>query len=139
SFVTPICGVFIALGAGVTIDANQILDNGPQTGTLTPPQPGPRAGIWLDRVITPVISLDFSLSSYRREPPALPAARVNDTLVLSPMGPAVHIFARGAVMVEANQFTSLSLDPHSSFAAGGIPAGVAVWIGKVGVSAEFLQ
>jgi hypothetical protein len=139
SFVTPICGIFIAMGAGVTIDANQILDNGPQTGTLNPPQPGPRGGIWLDRAITPVISLDFSLSSYLPEPPALPAASVHDNLVSSPMGPALHIFARGAVMVEANQFTSLTLDPQSSFGAGGIPAGLAVWIGNVGVSAEWPQ
>ncbi len=137
SFVTPICGIFIALGAAIVIDGNQILNNGPLAATQTPPQAGPRAGIWLDRATTPAIGLDFDFHAMRGGQQGFPAARISDNIVISPMGPALHIAARGAVMVEANQLTTLSLDPQNSVAAGGVPLGLAVWILDAGKPVEF--
>lgn len=139
SFVTPVCGVFIAIGAGIVIEGNQIVNNGPLISTQTPPLVGPRAGVWIDRATTPAIDRNFSLRAVRGEQQGIPAVRISDNVILSPMGPALHILARGAVMVEANQLTSLSFDPQDSLAGGGIPLGMAVWILDTGLPVEFAR
>ena len=107
----PICGVFVLYGAGVAIDGNRILRNGMTAATDDQlPRPGRRGGIVLafararadEQLDVALGQLEFS----GRRQDGVPAARVQDNIVVAQQGRALEILALGPVSVVANQLTA---------------------------------
>ncbi len=111
----PICGIFILHGEGIDINRNRILDNGPQRAlalggtdfgsSSAPPKVGRRGGINIGYALAPTSSL-FLAGARFSVTNGIPAVRIHDNIVTTPIGQALSLMALGAVSVEGNQFTS---------------------------------
>lgn len=151
SFVDPICGVFVFRGAGLLFEQNEIVDNGPLTNAQSLPTPGPRGGIVIEATRTPMVTVETIVDATGRKSSGyphdgFPALRVSDNVVISPMGPALQVFARGLVDVSDNQLTSQGVEiRNASSPAGGFLGalaalgGVTVRIFNLGLSYEIVD
>jgi hypothetical protein len=137
----PICGIFVLHGEGVDICRNRLLNNGPRftgdpAGGVAQPQRGRRGGINIAYAISPTVSLLPGNEGVAVQN-GVPAARIHDNIVSTPLGQALSLVAFGAVSVEGNQFTTRGVvqgfESPSFFAS-------TVYILNLGVSAElYLQ
>lgn len=116
NFLQPVCGVYAQAAAGLLIDGNEISNNGHLTNTTAQPSPGPRAGIFVAQAISPMITPAVPGSPVQAQD-GYPALRVSDNVVVSPMGPALHVLALGDVQVEANELTSEAVEVAAAGAA----------------------
>ena len=116
NFLQPVCGVYAQAAAGLLIDGNEIANNGHLTNTTAQPSPGPRAGIFVALAIAPMITPAVAGTPAQAQD-GYPAVRVNDKMVVSPMGPALHVLALGVVQVEANELTSEAVEVAAPGAA----------------------
>lgn len=102
----PICGIFILHGEGVDISNNRILNNGAKTDEPSKgAKPGPRGGINILYTVAPTLPLTILDIELPRQD-GVPAARIHDNIVTTPLGRALSIIALGPVSVVGNQFTS---------------------------------
>jgi hypothetical protein len=106
----PICGVYLYFGFQVTLEGNEIRDNGPQTPSEKPPAPGPRAGVWLGLVSTPLTDQPGDQMGMFAE--GRPALLMTSNIVVSPIGPALHAVVRGQTLVADNELTSRGIEPR---------------------------
>jgi hypothetical protein len=133
----PVCGIYILHGEGIDIFDNRILNNGASsTNPTSEAKRGPRGGIHIAYAVAPVVNIELAVSFGLKVPRqnGVPAARIHDNIVTSPLGRALAITALGPVSVVGNQFTSRGMvlkgsDP--SFLAA------AVSIINLGISNEF--
>jgi len=133
----PVCGIYVLHGEGIDIFNNRILNNG-ATSTQPPAKAksGPRGGIHIAYAVAPVVNIQliiapkFEISRQN----GVPAARIHDNIVTSPLGRALSIIALGPVSVVGNQFTTrgtvLKLSDPTFLAA-------TVAIVNLGISNEF--
>jgi hypothetical protein len=137
SFIFPICGFYAQFGLGLVIEGNQIERNGPLGTPLVAPGPGPRAGIYLNFVMTPLDrrTADSAATSFET---GFPAFRIANNLIVSPMGPAIFALGMGSFLVEANDLASHATDP-SILAGGTAFAGATVWIANLGKAIELVS
>lgn len=140
----PTCGIFVLYAKGITIEGNRILYNGGtryRIGDSKRLMPGNRGGIVIlfaapeVAKVTVAESRDVRTEIARQD--GVPAARIQDNIVVSPEGRALKLVAIGPVSVQGNQFTSFgsnSLKPKSDpiDAMGG----AVVAINNLGVSNE---
>lgn len=115
SHLMPVCGIYVLHGEGIEISRNRILNNGandgqPSRGAL----PGPRGGIVISYGIAPRLPFiprqTFSIPAQN----GVPAVKVHDNCVSSPLGQALALIALGPVSVVGNQFTTLGLVQENS-------------------------
>lgn len=111
SSLDPVCGVFVLHGAGIAIDGNRILHNGlPAADDDQRPRAGRRGGIVLAFARARAVEqlsvelLDNDFTGLRQD--GVPAARVQDNVVVAFQGRALEILALGPVSVEGNQLTA---------------------------------
>jgi hypothetical protein len=129
SFIDPVCGVFVGLGRGLSIEGNVIADNGPLVETNQQPTAGLRGGFVVLLARTPLSdSTQPSSSSAQRD--GFPAARIAGNTVIAPLGRALLLGALGLVSVHGNALTSQGV------AQDDIVPGAAVTIIDLGVSYE---
>jgi hypothetical protein len=96
-----VCGIYVLHGEDITVENNQITDNGHRVpGTAFA---GHRAGIALQLVGRP-------LRGTPATDPSQPAARVRGNTVLQPAGRALQIYGIGPIYVEGNVLVSQGLD-----------------------------
>jgi hypothetical protein len=100
----PVCGVYVLHGENITVENNQIQDNGRRVeGTALA---GHRAGIALQLVGRPL----FTFRDHdTRLDLSQPAARVRGNTVLQPAGRALQIHGTGPIFVEGNVLVSEGL------------------------------
>src|SRR5262249_44114932 len=131
SFIDPVCGVFVCLGAGLRVESNLIADNGPLVATNQQPTAGLRGGTVVLLTRTPLSSAAQTAAeatiAFPRD--GFPAARIAGNTVIAPFGRALTLGALGLVSVEGNELTSLGV-------AGDENLGAAVTILDLGVSYE---
>jgi uncharacterized Zn-binding protein involved in type VI secretion len=152
SFVDPICGLYVHAGAGLIVEQNEITDNGPWSNAQKLPTPGPRGGIFIEQARTPVIKLEGSTDATIANLPSFPhdgfpALRASDNVVISPVGQALHVVARGSISVQDNQLTSQGVLIRNAVTPGGagsadplaILGGAVVRIINLGVSSEVVD
>jgi hypothetical protein len=99
----PVCGVYVLHGENITVENNQIQDNGrrvPGTGLA-----GHRAGIALQLVGRKLFASDTAGAPDLSQP----AARVRGNTVLQPAGRALQIHGTGPIFVEGNVLVSEGL------------------------------
>lgn len=152
SFIDPICGVFVFRGAGLIFEQNEIVDNGVIAVVQSLPTPGPRGGIVIEETRTPMVAVESivdpatGVKSSGFPHDGFPALRVTDNVVISPMGPALQVLARGFVEVADNQLTSHGVETRNAAAADSSPlAALAAWGGvtvrilNLGISYEIVD
>lgn len=109
-FLQPVCGIFVLLAEGVEISRNRILNNGARSDqelTNKSVKNGLRGGIYIVRAIAPAAfaGTGMFLSS------GFPAAKIQENIVMAPLGRSLTLIANGEVSVVGNQFTSLGIAP----------------------------
>jgi hypothetical protein len=136
----PVCGFFALHVEGADLSRNRILDNGAtSTESLTPTlKRGQRGGIVIMYALAPTEEIALpplgNLPKTAPDQNGVPAARIHDNIVSTPVGQALFLNALGAVSVLNNQFTTRGVVP------GGISTGFiasTVWIINLGFSDEF--
>ena len=103
----PICGIFVLHGEGLEISRNRILNNGADDGSS--PQfahAGPRGGIYIVYGIAPRVPIIPKQQIHIPAQNGVPAIKVHENIVSSPLGQALALVALGPVSVVGNQFTS---------------------------------
>ncbi len=140
----PICGIFILHGVGVDICRNHIVNNGPVSaitdiGLLAGGQPmrGRRGGINIVYALAPTFSLVPGNEGLGVQG-GVPAARIHDNVVTTPLGQALSLVVLGPASIEGNQFTTRGvvqgLEPFSpSFLAA------TIYIFNLGLTTELLS
>lgn len=121
----PICGIYVLHGEGIEISRNRIRNNGAKDGTSdSDALPGARGGIFVSYAIAPRLPFEGFQASHEFSIPAqngVPAIKIHNNSVSSPLGQALALVALGPVSVIGNQFTSLgllsSLNSSSTWAA----------------------
>ena len=111
---SPICGVFILHGEGIDLSRNRIVNNGAATiEPVSGARRGQRGGIVIRYALPP--SIIIALSATRSAPMqnGVPAARLHDNIISTPLGRALTLYAVGPVSVESNQLTSQGIPPFS--------------------------
>jgi hypothetical protein len=110
-FTQPLCGIFILHGEGIDITDNRIRNNGAKTGEpMAAAKDGARGGIVVVFAIAPAIPTNVSFLGVSL-PGApvqngVPALRVHDNIVSTPVGQALSAVALGPVSVHANSLTT---------------------------------
>jgi hypothetical protein len=106
----PVCGVFVAHGEGIDISRNRILNNGSRQ---IEQRNGPCGGVFIALAVAPVtapgLTKQSAIARFRPLPPeatGVPALRLEENIVSSPVGRALTVIALGPVSVADNQFTS---------------------------------
>lgn len=120
----PVCGIYVGRGENITIENNQITDNGrraPGNG-----HDGHRAGI----------ALQYVGRHDGQEDLSQPAARIRGNIVHQPAGRALQLYGLGPFFIEANVFVSEGLDKP----AGGPPVMSAhcIEVLNIGISPELI-
>lgn len=128
SFIDPICGVYILLARGFIAENNQILDNGPATQTNKQPTAGPRGGIFIAFASTPLSGVEET-----GERTGFPATKITANTILSPLGRALTLIAKGLVSVSDNELTSRGVE------AGLGIIGAAVFVLNLGLTYEIAE
>jgi len=105
----PICGIFVLHGDGIEISRNRILNNGAERGEASAKNahPGARGGIYIVFAVAPRVPTQPK--SQGKVAPAqigVPAAKIHDNIVSSPLGQALILAALGPVSVLGNQLTT---------------------------------
>jgi hypothetical protein len=129
-----VCGLFVALGRGLGITANQIRNNGTAPTANRPMRSGRRGGI---------VCTSYAPAS---PPRRAAAAIIADNVVTCPWGPALVLLARGRVAVHGNTLSATGVTyPRGdllesivtgAFALDFAAGGSAVWIADVGASRD---
>lgn len=132
----PVCGIYVLHGEGIDIFDNRILNNGAKTDQPAQnARPGPRGGIFIAYAVAPTEEIEIVLldMEFPRQN-GIPAARIHDNIVSTPLGQALCLTALGPVSVVGNQFTSrgmvLKFSSPTFWAAS-------VFIMNLGISNEF--
>jgi hypothetical protein len=136
---SPVCGVFVLHGEGIDLSRNRIVNNGAATTEpVSGARRGQRGGIVVRYALPPSIAIDLTATRAGRMQNGVPAARLHDNIVSTPLGRALTVYAVGPVSVESNQLTSQGIPP-SSVDWTGLMAGT-VLIMNLGFSNElYLQ
>jgi hypothetical protein len=111
NYFLPICGIFVLHGEGIEISRNLILNNGANTG-LRPDKgalPGARGGIYISYGIAPRLPVIPRVEIQIPAQNGVPAVKIHNNIVSSPLGQALAMVALGPVSVVENQFTSLGV------------------------------
>jgi hypothetical protein len=136
----PVCGLFALHVEGADLSRNRILENGITTSESLAQKPkrGQRGGIIIMYALAPTQEVATPALIIVRKPPpdqiGIPAARIHDNIVTSPLGQSVFLNALGAVSVLNNQFTTRGV------VQGEISTGFfasTIWIINLGFSDEF--
>jgi hypothetical protein len=136
----PICGIYIMSGDKLEISRNRILNNGPAENLGLPPgsanpfptRLGTRGGIFIAS-LTKADILDVFLSEGIRN--GLPAAKIQDNIVVQPLGQALFVIALGPVSVLGNNFTTQDQDITNELSINA----ATVYILNLGVSNDQLR
>jgi hypothetical protein len=140
SSLFPVCGIFILQGEKIDIASNHILNNGPAKGASDRSAlPGNRGGIVIRSSFkpeTPKYSITTNNNAASRLLfDASPSVKINDNVVVQPLGHSLFLVAFGPVTVTGNQFTSQGVferNVYSLLAAN-------VFILNLGVSKDLLN
>jgi len=111
NYFLPICGIYVLHGEGIEISRNCILNNGANTG-FRPDKgafPGARGGIFISYGIAPRLPVIPRVDVQIPAQNGVPAVKIHDNIVSTPLGQAMAMVALGPVSVVGNQFTSLGL------------------------------
>ncbi len=119
SRIDPVCGIFVLAGEGIDISRNTIVNNGARTQEpVDSARRGQRGGIIIRHATAPMLeppaSTDPALPLQRAVQTGRPALRVHDNVVVTPMGRALSVSARGPVSVVGNQFASQAVTPFQT-------------------------
>jgi Family of unknown function (DUF6519) len=110
NYLMPICGIFVLHGEGIEICRNRIRNNGANNGEPTQnAHPGPRGGIYIVFGIAPRLPIIPQQKLHIPAQNGVPAIKVHDNVVSSPLGQALAMAALGPVSVVGNQLTSLGV------------------------------
>lgn len=124
---SPSCGVFVHTCQGLGITDNEILDNGSaQAGKGKTYQ----AGIVAHFVLEGGGSLPGKLGAAAQVGAAvtgMPAARIQDNVVVCPKGQALIVGALGPVSVIGNSLTSLDVQPQPRLPQADYGSAVFIW------------
>jgi hypothetical protein len=109
----PICGLFITMATGVTIEGNRLRHNGMVAVAQQPLKLGNRGGILIRfaRAPSEPLTIQFlsqELSGQRQD--GMPASVLRDNVVVAREGRALFLVALGPVSVNHNQFTAHGSD-----------------------------
>lgn len=112
----PVCGIFVLHAEGLDISRNRIVNNGARPAkSVRKFKPGRRGGINIVYGIAPQQQISRQLVEKQtfRIPFAngVPAVRIHDNIVSTPLGQALSLAALGPVSVIGNQFTTLDIVP----------------------------
>src|SRR6185369_5429857 len=111
----PICGIFVLHGDGIEISRNRIFNNGADRGDASAKNahPGARGGIYIVFAVAPRVPV-LSKSQGKVAPAQIgvPAAKIHDNIVSSPLGQALIMAALGPVSVLGNQLTTHGVIPR---------------------------
>ncbi len=107
----PICGIFVLHGEGIEISRNRISNNGADNGVPAEKGalPGARGGIYVSYGIAPRLPFVPMQKVAIPAQNGVPAVKIHDNCVSSPLGQALAMVALGPVSVIGNQFTSLGV------------------------------
>jgi hypothetical protein len=125
---TPVCGIYVLHGEGISISDNSIIDNGRRASADAPT--GSRSGIHIAVATAPSEALSAAILESQR-PLGAPAAVVHNNTVVHPLGRALYLVGAGPMAITDNRLTSRAV-PRSQ----GLDAGAAVLILNVGQSLE---
>ena len=105
----PICGIFVLHGEGVEISRNRILNNGAAgREPASSAHPGARGGIYIVFAVAPRVPLVPQLQIIPAQI-GVPAIKIHDNIVSSPLGQALNMTVLGPVSVLGNQLTTHAL------------------------------
>jgi hypothetical protein len=136
----PVCGFFALHVEGADLSRNRIRDNGSTNSESlnVTPKRGQRGGIVIMYALAPTQEIALpalgNLPTTAADQNGVPAARIHDNIVSTPLGQALLLNALGAVSVLNNQFTTRGVVP------GGTSTGFVastIWIINLGFSDEF--
>lgn len=103
NYIEPICGIFVLHGEGIDISENRILNNGAKTSQPdSEAKRGQRGGINVVFGIAPTTDITQNIPRQN----GIPAIKIHNNIVSTPLGQALSITALGPVSVIGNQFTS---------------------------------
>jgi uncharacterized protein DUF6519 len=136
----PVCGFFALHVEGAELSRNRILDNGAAAGggaAAGTPKRGARGGIVINYALAPTREIDIAATDASTakvpEQGGVPAAKIHNNIVTTPLGQALSINALGPVSVLNNQFTTQGVVSVNST---GFVAST-IWILNLGFSSEF--
>ncbi|MCP4157310.1 MAG: right-handed parallel beta-helix repeat-containing protein [bacterium] len=106
----PTCGIYVLHGEGIDIFNNRIINNGSKDGSGT----GPKGGIRIAYAVAPTDWITLAGKQAPRQD-GVPAVRVQNNIVTTPVDRALSINALGPVSILGNQFTSRGVAGSSAF------------------------
>jgi hypothetical protein len=143
-FVQPVCGIFVLHGVGVDIADNRIRNNGWRTEEgLGQAKKGLRGGIIIVYAVAPtdLVGLTILGNTLWGMPVqnGVPALRVHDNVVNTPLGRALSVVALGPVSVQGNALGTKGVEPALDNISSDLIAAT-VFIFDLGLSDEiYLQ
>jgi hypothetical protein len=136
----PVCGFFALHVEGADLSRNRILNNGitDSESLKQTPKRGQRGGIVIMYALAPTEEIALpALGNLPKTAPdqnGVPAARIHDNIVTTPLGQALFLNALGAVSVLNNQFTTRGV-VQKEISTGFFAS--TIWIINLGFSDEF--
>jgi hypothetical protein len=143
-FVQPVCGIFLLHGVGVDISDNRIRNNGARTEQgVAQAKKGLRGGIIIVYAVVPTDMVPLSIlgNTIWGMPVqnGVPALRVHDNIVNTPLGRALSVVALGPVSVQGNALGTKGVEPALDNLSSDLIAAT-VFIFDLGLSDEiYLQ
>lgn len=102
----PVCGIFVVRCEGIVVDHNRILENGSRGAANATPKPGNRGGIVILNARPRTMTLLLEREGEATRQDGVPAVRVHDNIVVTPIGEALAVRGVGPISVQSNHFTS---------------------------------
>jgi hypothetical protein len=143
-FVQPVCGIFVLHGVGIDISGNRIRNNGWRTEDgVGQTKKGLRGGIIIVYAVVPtdLVPLTILGNTIWGMPVqnGVPALRVHDNIVNTPLGRALSVVALGPVSVQGNALGTKGVEPTLDGLSSDLIAAT-VFIFDLGLSDEiYLQ
>jgi hypothetical protein len=134
--VDPVCGIYVLHAEGADISSNRIVNNGARIPDVSASalKRGQRGGIVIRFALPPSVTVKTILGTAPQQN-GVPAIRIHDNIVSTPMGRALSLMALGPVSVVANQFTSQGIPPFSVDLSGFFSGAVSIF--NLGISNDF--
>ncbi|HEY2853200.1 MAG TPA: hypothetical protein VGJ18_10160 [Gemmatimonadaceae bacterium] len=112
----PVCGIFVLHGVGIDIADNRILDNGWRSEqSISQAKKGLRGGIIIVYAVAPTEPVNITVLGKtlwaQPEQNGVPALRVHDNVVNTPLGRALSVVALGPVSVQGNALGTKGVEP----------------------------